>query len=291
MISVPVFALLGAGVGGGLFAVAYGLVPRQPSLAQVAAQVRVGSVARSDRPTTRAERLATRLTGTPTVARRGDLAVVERTAARHALDKLTWAALATAVPTMIIVGWTAAGISIAAVWWTPGLLIAAVVGWLWPDAQLRTSATRRRQAWGHALANYLDLVVILLAGGAGAQEALHAASQAGAGPEYQVLASTLAIARIEQTDPWTALDDLGTSRNLRPLRELAASMGLAGSEGSKVRDTLKAKAVALRERELAESEAQAQKSTETMSIAPAAMLGVFVLLLGYPAVATFMGGH
>jgi tight adherence protein C len=65
-------------------------------------------------------------------------------------------------------------------------------------------------------------------------------------------------------------------------------MSLAGESGSRVRDTLAAKAAALRARQLAEVEAEAQKASETMGIAPALMAMAAVVLIAYPAVAAFL---
>jgi hypothetical protein len=55
-----------------------------------------------------------------------------------------------------------------------------------------------------------------------------------------------------------------------------------------VRDTLAAKAAALRTRQLAEVESDAQKASETMGVAPALMAIAAVVLIAYPAVAAFL---
>ena len=75
-----------------------------------------------------------------------------------------------------------------------------------------------------------------------------------------------------------------------PLRELAAAVDLAAESGSRIRETLLAKADALRIRQLTDAEAEAQKATETMGIAPALMAIAAVVLIGYPALARFIAG-
>ena len=286
MTSAFAVAACGAVIGGGLLAVAYGLTPQRESLADIAAAIRA--------PQQRAiapngwERLADRLTSAPSRSRRADLAIIERTPAQHALDKLAWAGLVGLFPLLIAASWNLGGMSMPLIVAVPLVAVAVVLGWLWPDLDLPSEAAKRRQAWGHALSTYLDLVGILLAGGAGAEEALHTAADWGAGPEFAVLSDTLNSARLEMRNPWTALDQLGEARGIRALRELAGSMGLAGTEGSRVRETLKAKAASLRLRELSDAEATAQKASETMSISPAAMLAVFVLFIGYPALASLL---
>ena len=88
---------------------------------------------------------------------------------------------------------------------------------------------------------------------------------------------------------WEALDELGSQADILPLRELASAVDLAAESGSRIRETLLAKANALRVRQLTEAEADAQKASETMGIAPALMAIAAVVLIGYPAVARFVG--
>ena len=78
--------------------------------------------------------------------------------------------------------------------------------------------------------------------------------------------------------------------DIRPLRELAAAVDLAAESGSRIRETLLAKANALRVRQLTEAETEAQKASETMGVAPALMAIAAVVLIGYPALARFLSG-
>jgi tight adherence protein C len=64
---------------------------------------------------------------------------------------------------------------------------------------------------------------------------------------------------------------------------LAASIGLAGTEGARVRASLQARAVALRGRQLADAEAAAESATERMSLPVVTMATGFLLFIGYPA--------
>ena len=86
------------------------------------------------------------------------------------------------------------------------------------------------------------------------------------------------------------MDELATRADIAPLRELAAAVELAAESGSRIRETLMAKAAAMRIRQLTEIEADAQKASETMGIAPALMAVAAVVLIGYPAVARFFEG-
>jgi hypothetical protein len=89
---------------------------------------------------------------------------------------------------------------------------------------------------------------------------------------------------------WHALDELGARGGIVPLRELASAVDLAAESGSRIRETLLAKANALRVRQLTEAEAEAQKASETMGVAPALLAIAAVVLIGYPALARFLSG-
>lgn len=159
---------------------------------------------------------------------------------------------------------------------------------LQPAQRVRRNARFRRLDMEAALAGYLDLVNVLLAGGAGIETALAAAADAGDGWCFDMFRQALAHARRSRTSFWHFLSDLGTDIGVVALIEVAQSVQLAGEHGSRIRTSLVAKAAALRSRQLATVEHAAQQSTEQMGI-PMVMLFVgFILLVGYPAfVSTF----
>ena len=101
---------------------------------------------------------------------------------------------------------------------------------------------------------------------------------------------TLRAAQTRRRKLWHALDELGAQADIVPLRELASAVDLAAESGSRIRETLLAKANALRVRRLTEAEADAQKASETMGVAPALMAIAAVVLIGYPALARFLSG-
>ena len=114
------------------------------------------------------------------------------------------------------------------------------------------------------------------------------AADVGTGPQFGELRDTLRAAQTRRRKLWHALDDLGARIDVVPLRELAGAVDLAAESGSRIRETLIAKAAALRVRQLTEAEADAEKASETMGIAPALMAIAAVVLIGYPAVARFL---
>jgi len=90
--------------------------------------------------------------------------------------------------------------------------------------------------------------------------------------------------------PWAGLDRLGSELQINELRELAASVALAGDEGARVRGSIAAKARSIRIRGLADAESVAQAASERMSLPIVLLMVGFVIFLGYPAVNQVLTG-
>ena len=160
---------------------------------------------------------------------------------------------------------------------------AIAVGFVTPDVTLRSQATRRRDAFRHALSSYLDLVNVLLSGGAGVETALEAAAEAGDGWAFvQIRTRWCGPARCV-VPRGSASAELGERLQIKELIEIAASVRLAGEQGARVRLSLAAKAGALRGHQMAAIEADAQAATERMGLPTVLMFVGFIALLGYPA--------
>lgn len=222
------------------------------------------------------------------------VAVQDRTARAHASD-------------LAIVGWTPTdlvarqllgvvlGVAVSSTLMSiagHGVMVAAAmfiggfVGFLLPVTLLRTSARARRRSFVHAFSAYLDLVNVLLAGGAGMETALIAAAEAGDGWAFGTLRTCLTRARLSRRSPWGELRTLGTRWSISEVVEVAGSMNLSGEHGARIRSSLAARADSMRSRQVAEVEALAQSATERMGV-PVMMLFVgFMVLLGYPALQT-----
>lgn len=218
-----------------------------------------------------------------------DLRTVDRPAERHALDKLTLAIALGALPP--IAGWllAAMGTGFPAVVCLLLAMLGVVGGFVLPDLLLRTHAEHRRRQFRFALSSYLDLVNVLLAGGAGVETALQATAEAGDGWAFAELRNALTRARTTRRSPWAALAELGEQLAVEELVELAASIQLAGVEGARIRASLAAKAAALRGRQLAQIEADAHAASERMGVPTVAMFAAFLALLAYPAVQQIAG--
>lgn len=231
---------------------------------------------------------ALRAAGTDVTSLRQDLAVTGITLERHAIVKLGGALAGAATPLAVGVIWRAININLPPTALALLALIGAVTGFFVPDLLLARAAAARRRDFRYALGLFLELVVIVLAGGGGVQSAVHDAANAGNGWAFLELRRALHSARLQRLSPWKALAQLAERIGSGELRDLAASVELAGTEGARVRDSLLAKAQSVREHELAEAESEALAASERMG---GPMMGMFVglvLIIGYPAVATLL---
>jgi Flp pilus assembly protein TadB len=181
------------------------------------------------------------------------------------------------------------GISINT-WLSAAIVMAAsVAGYAQPIRSIKKKAKSLRRDMSAALAAYLDLVNVLIAGGAGMETALLAASEAGDGWCFEEFRLALARASSSRRSFWDELRVLGESKGVDALVDVAHSVQLAGEHGARVRQSLQSKAASLRARNLATIEYEAQQSTEQMGI-PIVMLFVgFIILIGYPAFASTLG--
>jgi tight adherence protein C len=237
--------------------------------------------------TARAHRavLVEQLAGKHTATLERDLAVCERSPAKYVQDRFVWALLF-AAPGLAVTLLSAAGV---VAWATPSVGILAIVagaagGWMWARLDLASDAERDRRQFRHALAAYLELVTILLSGGAGVETAMFDAVAAGRGPAFRHLRTSLSAAQARREAPWRTLGELGRRLGVGELEELEASMTLAGG-GAQVRDSLTAKAAGIRMKDLSRLESEAQSRSETMVLPVALMFAGFLVLIGYPALA------
>jgi Flp pilus assembly protein TadB len=288
--------VLGCGAGLGLLLVVRAVTGPRVRLADALAAMDRPRRSLLTAPVTFEDRLGRRAAHLPVVAAalakeraRADLRVTSKTAERHAFDKVAAAVAGLVVPLVLAVGMAANGVGV------PGgvALVLAVAlsaaGFLLPDLLLRDQAKSRRAAFTAALSSYLDLVNVVLAGGAGIETALEAAADAGDGWGFEELRAALARSRALRRSPWSCFDELGQELQITELRELAASVQLAGQQGARVRASLAAKAASLRGHQLAAVEAAAQSASERMALPTVLMFVGFLLFIGYPAVAEILG--
>jgi hypothetical protein len=220
----------------------------------------------------------------------GDLAVVGKGVEHHLAEKATLTLAGIVLPLFVHLALVVVDGGLG--WEIPlvASLLLGVGGFFLPDIQVRREAERRRSTFRHALSAYLNLIRVLLAGGAGVDGALNFAVGVGKGWAFDQLRRALVTAKLTRSTPWSALRQLGTELGVQPLTELAASVSLAGTEGARVRASLAAKAAALRTRELTLTEGEAQAATERMSVPVVVLCAGFLIFIGFPAVVNVLGG-
>lgn len=285
------FVVMGAGIGAGLFLVVHGLLGG-PTLLAVSVQRldRVGVSIADQRASSGApgrgsfSTFCTQLVG-GRLGRRveRDLALMERPVEQFVVSKLTTAVALTGIVVSLGVTLQFAGSPLPT-----GVVLALAIGGLSigfvvPDLTLRSQAKARRAGFRHALSSYLDLVNVLLAGGAGIETSLEAAAQAGDGWGFTQIRNALLRSRTMRQSPWGCFSDLGEEIDVVELAEIAASVRLAGEQGARIKASLSAKAAALRAHQMARIEADAQAATERMGLPTVLMFVGFMVLLGYPA--------
>lgn len=292
--------LFGAGTGLGLWLIVIGFAPRPPRLDKALdapyrqahhthahpGEAPAGWAGRWGRPAARWLRRA----GLPLSSTRRDLATVDKPIDVHLAEQATATAFGLLLPPVLTALLVFAGVTPGFTMPAAASLILGVAGFLAPELSVRSDAAKHRAAFRDALSSFLDLVVISLAAGSGVDQALDEAVAVGSGPAYAELRYALTEARLARVPPWDILAVLGQRLAVAELQQLAATVGMAGTEGARVRASLRSRAIAMRERQLTDAEGAANAATERMSLPIVALFGGFLIFLGYPALAAVLGG-
>jgi hypothetical protein len=235
------------------------------------------------------EALGARLRQVPgvTVPRR-ELALVGRTPERHLAQKLLSALIGLVAFPYVTFMASLAGVTLPVLVPAFCSLALAALMWLMPDLLLRSQAAEARVDHLHAVAAYLELVALERAADRGPAEALLSAARVGDGPVLRRIALALDRATLERRPPWDGLADLAEELGLTPLQDLADTMRLAGTDGAAVYKTLRARAANLRSELLSDELAKANVVSERMVLPGTALVMVFTLLVGFPAVYRMM---
>ncbi|MEZ5278960.1 MAG: type II secretion system F family protein [Acidimicrobiales bacterium] len=304
--TVLVLAMLGAGIGIGLLLVINGLQLRPVPLDQIAttldrpgvsvAALRSGEL---DEPDLTGIQSSLGAAGLGVMRMLGmaerpktieALRVLDKTIERHAYEKLLAASAGFALPIVASAALATNGIAPSALATGVIAFALALCGFFYPDLPLADRVAARRQAFKHAFSAYLDLVTILLAGGAGIESALEGAAEAGDGWAFAEIRRALRRARLTRRSPWEAFVQLGEELGVSELSELAATVSLAGDHGARIKQSLIAKADAIRTAQAADLEANAEARTEKMIVPVVVMILGLVLFIAFGAVDAITDG-
>lgn len=152
-----------------------------------------------------------------------------------------------------------------------------------PQRRVHRLAEETRKQLELATAVFLDLVNVLLAGGAGIETSVLAAANAGDGPGFSIIRLAVMRAQSARLSYWDSLAEIGYVTGVPTLVEVAHTVQLAGQHGARIRSSLVSKATALRTRNLAQVEHDHEQRTEKIGLPLIVLFLGFLLLVGYPA--------
>jgi tight adherence protein C len=212
-----------------------------------------------------------------------DLAVTGRTLERHSTVVAVSTILGVMAPIALAGALSAAGSHLPA----EGVLLVSGLGGMAgttiPIWELRRSAGKERERFLHGFSCWLELVALAQAGGMGIESALEAACRVSPDAAFVRIRQALDHARHSGATPWAELGLLGSELGIDELSELAASLGLAGVEGARIRVSLTAKSDSLRRRQMSEAESRANSTTERLFLPSILLMGGFLIFILYPA--------
>lgn len=216
-----------------------------------------------------------------------DVELTDASLAKHALEKLQ-AAFGVGVLTAsaaFFLGFASSATALLFVF-----VMSAIAGYFVPDFELKKKAAERRAEFTVALTAFVTLASVSISGGGGLQTALRDAVSVGDSWPFRLLSQSLASSSLKNQSPWTGFDELGRRLNLAPLIEFAGALGLAGSGGAPVTETLAARAEAGRAKEFTDAKTEAEKKTASLGVPLGVMLLGLVGFMGYPALIGIIGG-
>jgi tight adherence protein C len=210
-----------------------------------------------------------------------DLAVTNSSPEQHGLIKAGAPALTLIGTYVLWLLFAALGVALSPLTISIIAIGAALVAFVIPDQRLRSRAKVRRVAFRHALSAYLDLVTIIMSGGGGLMTALQTAADSGDGWAFAEIRAALDRARLSNRTPWSQLGVLSDRFDIPELRDLVSTAELAGSEGSRITESVATKAEVLRGRLQAEVEQTSESLTEQMLLPVGLLLVALFLFLGF----------
>lgn len=295
--------VLGVGIGIGLWLLLIGLRPPLPSPTSILNSQRsnsnvapavvghqpaenVGWSVKAGRPA--APLLA--VIGLPTPKTRRDLKVLNRSA-----DDLLASQVSTGATALLLAPLTAAwfamiGVPLPPAFFLGATLVAVAVMFWVPVLLLGAQAEVARAEQRDALSLYLNLVGSVLIAGGGVEQSLADAATIGDSPTFVNLRTALAKSRLARVPIPTVLAELAERTDSTDLRETAASLHLAGTEGARIKEALAAKASVMRARRLAEAQARAEAATERTGVPIMLMFFAFLVTISFPAVTNVLIG-
>ncbi len=284
----PWAILAGAAAAGGLAVLIAELRPAPPDLGQALDRLHRAptehQLVREEAEERWFDRLGSRaLTLVDVTVPRQSLALIGRRPARFMAHKLLFALLGLLLPGYLSAMAVFVGLPLPVVVPVAFSLLMAALGWLLPDAIVRSEAKEAKAEYLHAIAAYLELVALERASDHGPAEAMRRAAAVGSGTVFLRIRDALERAATDRVPPWNGLDDLAAELGLTSLQDVADIMRISGADGAAVYDTLRARSKGLRDELLADELAKAGSDSERMVAPGVALTLVMTSLIVYPA--------
>ena len=292
--SLFLLAVCGMGVGTGVALALLVLYPARPALGEALAAPNRPAAPPRQAPGSAIQKagfpavpLLSAL-GLPRASTRADLTALDRPAEIHLAQQAGLGLLGLIAGPVYALALSVISVKVPVLLLALGTLVLAAAGFTLPSQIAHTEAGKLREQIRYATSALLDLVAVMLAAGAGQEEAFALAASTGTGPGHDQLRAALAAARTTHAPVWDSLRELGARTGVRELTELAATSSLAGTEGARIRATLATKAASLRARLLSAAEAKAASATERMGLPTVLLMAGFLVFTCYPALAKVM---
>jgi hypothetical protein len=296
LVIAPAVLLLGLGLGAGVLVVAGALTrPSRPDLSVLSVPSSPSPGAQAASPAAggwevrfggwlapRLLRPRTRLLLRPPA---DDLRLLGRPVELWLAQKIVLGVVGLAAPALLAAAAALVGVRLPFAVPLVAALAAAGVLFVFPDWVVRDAARQARREFRHAAAVYIGWVAQVRSAAGGPAESLERAAAVGHGWALSVVARALVRARYGSQTPWEALAGLGRLYGVPQLVDLAGIMSTAGA-GASIYDTLVSKQQALLAAELAEEKTRANERSERMDFPVVLLLVCFVILLGYPLLAS-----
>lgn len=219
-----------------------------------------------------------------------DLAITERSAEAHCVRSLAAALWFASLGTAAVAAFDAAGLGVPPVALVGVAGLGLIGGIAVAEFVLRQEAANRREEFRQDLSAFCELMVLLLAAGAGVESSLTGAAAAGDDWTWQRIRSALRESQRTGQPVADALVRVGSQLGVVELEELGTAVALAATSGGRLRASLAARSEALRLRELARQQAEGARASERMTFPVVALAVGYLLILAYPALSKILSG-
>jgi hypothetical protein len=283
---VELALFFGAAIGLGVFLVVRGTVPAPPALDAALTRLHPTANPVTVAPARNGPSLVARLGLKPPVT---DMRLIGMSLDRYTLEKLGYPLVGLVFPAVFDVLLGAAGVHIAWYFQTLFGLVLAILMFMLVDSSIRQKADAAREEFRRAVATYLTLVGLVRYAGAGAVESLELAAQVGESWVFERIRDALADARYANEAPWTRLRQVSAEIGVPDLGEVGDIMSLVGDQGAQVYQTLLSRAQSMRVALRTKEQQRAATATTLLYVPTSMLLLVFLVLIGYPAMARILG--